>query len=165
MIARFATVLALVVMWESELLAQQTAASTKVGDLLFVRMTGDLAKQYARSTGGLKDIEVPGGLEIETTATVAQQFGDGRVRIEHSRICKRKGNPDALITMTATVDSSALTADVTPKGTLVYSSPVAQKSGDRGTPTMRDSQNRRIELSELKGVKLRTWKLVEEVGD
>jgi len=145
--------------------AQEKILSINVGDLLFIQMTGDLAKEYARCTRSLKWNESPAGLQISTSATVAQKRDDGRFRIEHSSHIKRDGNLARLVTLTAIVDSTKIASEVTPKNTPVYHSPADHQKGVKPTLTQKDQRTLRLELSELKGVKLRTWALAEEIGD
>ena len=68
--------------------------------------------------------------------------------------------PIRLITLAGKVDAHKITTDITPKGSKVYSSPEAEP-----TFTTEDYLNRRLELTELKGFKLRTWTLAEELGE
>lgn len=157
---RVLAALALVVVIGSDLFAQQKISTAKVGDLIAIKMTGELAKEYARRTGSLEANEIPDGLEIETMATIAQQFDDGRIRIEHSSQIKTKGKAIRLVTLTATVDSSKVATDVTPKGTPISASPGAKPS-----LTTADTKTLRLKLSDLKGLKLRTWMLSEEIGE
>jgi hypothetical protein len=128
-------------------------------------MTGDLAKEYARRTGSLKWNEAPAGLQISTSATVAQKRDDGRFRIEHFSHINRVGNLARLVTLTAIVDSTKIASDVTPKNTPVYRSPADHQKSVKPTLTQKDQSALRLELSELKGVKLRTWALAEEIGE
>jgi hypothetical protein len=152
--------LTLVVVIGNGLLAQQNDATAKVGDHLFIQMTGDLAKEYAQRSGSLRINEVPDGLQIETSATIAQKLNDGRIRIEHTSHLNREGGTTRLVTLTATVDPTNITTDVTPKGTPVFASP-----GAKGKRTTEDTKTLRLKLSDLKGLKLRTWTLSEEIGD
>lgn len=141
------------------LFAQQNT-SAKAGEHLVIRMTGDLAVQYAKRTGSISKDNVPSGFEISTTATIAQKLKDGRIRVEHTSHVVRDGEPTRLVTLTATVDSTKLTRDVTPKGTEVYASPDAKP-----TLTTTETQTLRLTLSDLKSLKLRTWTLAEELGE
>jgi len=52
---------------------QENDPVVNVGDHLAIRMTGDLAGAYARRIGPLRQNEAPAGLQISTTATVAQK--------------------------------------------------------------------------------------------
>lgn len=165
MLARTLAALAVVAVIENGLWAQQRDDAAKVGDHLVIRMTGDLAKQYTRCTGSLQENEAPAGLAIETIATIAQKLDDGRIRIEHSSRIKGNGNQARLVTLTATIDSAKVTTDVTPKGTPIYASPAAHKSGTKPAMTSEDTKILRLQLSELKGLKLCMWTLAEEIGD
>jgi hypothetical protein len=146
-----------------DLFAQQKKTTPGVGDHLVITMTGDLAKEYARRIGS-RGQDLP-GLEIETTATIAQQFGDGRVRIEHSSPVSRDGKLTRLVTLTGIVDSTKVETTVIPKGTPVYASPGDHKAGTKPNLTPDATTTRRLQLSDLKGLKLRTWTLAEEIGD
>jgi len=157
--------LALVAVTGHGLLAQQSDAAAKVGDLLVIRMTGDLAKQYARRTGSPQETEASAGLTIETTATIEQKLDGGRIRIEHRSHIVRDGHQARLVTLTAIVDSAKFTTDLTPRGTSIYASPADHKNGAHPRTTTEDTKTLRLELSELKGLKLRTWTLAEEVGN
>ena len=86
-------------------------------------MNGDLAVEYAKCTGSINKDNVPPGLEIATTATITKQLKDGRLRVEHTSHIVREDEPHQLVTLTATVDSTTLTTDITPKGTEVSTSP------------------------------------------
>jgi hypothetical protein len=142
------------------LLAQQNDDTARIGGHLAVRMTGDLAKEFAQRTGLLGKNDAPDGLQIETIATIEQQLDDGRVRIEHSSHVNREGKTSRLVTLTGTVDPTAITTDITPKGTSVYASPRAKP-----VLTTEETKMLRLKLSDLKGLKLRTWTLFEEIGE
>lgn len=160
MVIRILAALALVLAIGNGLFAQQNHSTAKVGDHLTIQMTGDLAKEYAQRTGSLRGNGAPDGLQIETSATIAQQLNDGRIRIEHTSHLNREGGTTRLVTLTATVDPTRITTAVTPKGTPVYAFPGAEpKLTSEVTKTLR------LKLSNLHGLKLRTWTLSEEIGD
>ncbi|MBC7967261.1 MAG: hypothetical protein H7Z17_15205 [Fuerstia sp.] len=165
MLIRTLTALVVVLVIGSGLFAQQNDAQVKVGDAIVIHMTGDLAKQYAKCSGYGRGKELPAGLEIQAIATIEQILDDGRIRIEQSFEMKRDGKQDCLVTLTATVDSTTITTDVTPKGTSVLASPATHKNDAEPTLTSEDMKMLRVALSGLQGVKLRTWTLTEEVGD
>jgi len=160
----FAVLLVATVVGNGPLLAKESS-SAKVGDHLFVQLTGDLAIKYAQYCGILQKNEAPAGLDVQTTATVAQTLENGRIRIEHWAPIKRDGKQDRLLTLTATVDPANITTDVTRKGTPVYASPAAHKNGAKPSLTTEDADVLRLQLSGLKGVKLRTWTLADEIGE
>jgi len=162
---RTLTALVVVAVMGNGLFAQEGNPSAKVGDHLFIRMTGDLAKEYARRIGLPLGNQAPAGLKIETSATIAQTLGNGRIRIEHSSRIKRDGKQDRLITLTATVDPTKITTHVTHKGTPVYASPADHKNGTKPALTKGDTKTLRLQLSTLKGLKLCTWALTEEIGE
>lgn len=132
-----------------------------VGDQIFVTMTGDVAKEYHRLTSSEKDQQPKSGLSIGTSATIAQELKGGRYRIEHVSPIQAKGKPPRLVTFSTVIDASQLKTETTPKNTPVYSSPA-----DTGpaTVTQQEQKSLRLDLSELKDVKLRSWKLDEEVA-
>ncbi|MEM1224695.1 MAG: hypothetical protein AAGJ40_03305 [Planctomycetota bacterium] len=139
--------------------------SADVGDRIVIQMTNELAMAYGRRIGAIKaGIPTP-GLEIEATARVAQRFSDGRIRIEHTTHVTREDEPSSMVTLTATVKQTDLTTVVAPKGTLVHASPSARGRGIEPTPSSMPTVDRRLTRSSLRGWKLRTWTLAEEVGN
>ncbi len=128
-------------------------------------MTGDLAIEYARRAGTLKQNDEPRGLFIESTATVAQKLDNGRYRIEHSSQFKIDNKPSRMITFSTIVEQTKFTSNAVPKNTAVYSSPADLKNGVKPTFTQDEHRSTSLELSELKGLKLQTWELTEEIGD
>jgi hypothetical protein len=157
-----AALVALASIANGSLFAQQHAPC-KVGDSVVIEMTGDLAVEYAKRVGSFK--ENTSGLQISTTAIVAQRHNDGRFRIEHTSHIIRDGRSARLVTLTATVDSTRFVTDVTPVGTAVYSSPADQLNGIKPVLTTRETSALRLQLSDLKGLKLCTWTLAEEIGN
>ena len=122
-------------------------------------MTGDLAAEYARLTGSLDAIgKVPLGLEVSTIGQVSQRLGHGAYRIESSTSISK--DKPRLVTIMATVDAGRIKSITTPKGR-AYPSPNALEKG----VDVEEGQQLRVELSNLKGVRLRRWSLTEEVGD
>ncbi|MBC8872776.1 MAG: hypothetical protein H8E44_25365 [Planctomycetes bacterium] len=163
--ARTTAALVFVALAGTALGGQENRSDVNGGDHIVIRMTGDLARAYARRIDPSRQNEVPAGVQISTTATVAQKIGDGRVRIEHFSHIKRNGNVTRLVSLTATVDVTKIVTDVTPENTPVYRSPADHGNGVKPTLTRRDQKTCRLELSELKGLKLRTWTLAEEIGE
>ncbi len=165
MTLRLVVILGFLAVAGNALSAQENSSNVNVGDHLVIQMTGDLAKEYARRTDLLRQNESPTGLQISTTAIVAQELDDGRFRIEHSSHITRDGNPARLVTLTAIVDSTKIATHVTPANTPVYRSPADHKKGVKPTLTRKESKTLRLKLSDLKGLKLRSWTLAEEIGD
>ena len=155
---------ALAAIGNGSLSAQQNAPAA-VGDHVVIQMTGELAAEYGKRVGAIKKDQVPAGLEISMTATIAQKLDGGRIRIEHTSHIVRDREPIRLVTFTTTVDSTKLTTGITPKGTAVYASPAGHKNGTKPTLTAAETKTLRVTLSDLKGLKLRTWTLAEELGD
>ncbi len=136
--------------------------SLDIGTTVFLSMTGDLAQKYSQQKLQIpKDQKSPRGLMIATSARIVQKLKDGRFRIESvSRPDERSKQP-LLITLTATVKRDAIKESQTPAGTLVYSSPLDKNP----VATTKPTTSYRIQLNNLKGVKLQTWKLQSEIGD
>jgi hypothetical protein len=154
MMVRVFVALMLVVGIGNHVFAEQKDAAVKIGDLVVVTMKGDLAKEYLRSVSHETTAR---GVEVQVIAHIAQRLEDGRIRIE----CSMSGDKATrLVTLTATIDSSKVTTVIIPKGTEVYASPEAKPK-----LTTEESKDLRLELSDLKGVKLRTWTLSKEIGE
>jgi uncharacterized hydantoinase/oxoprolinase family protein len=154
------TALAIVLPFNCVALAQVRDKAIMEGDQIAVSMTGDLAKEYAKATGIERDIKQVDGLTIEIVATVEQRLTDGRIRIERSSQVNQAGKAPRLVTLSASIATSKVTSEVTPKGTQVFASP---GSKDKGVTTTQ-SEMLHTSLSDLKGLKLRTWTLATEVG-
>ena len=164
LIRTLAAVAALAFVANGTLSAQQEA-DMNIGNVVILEMTGKLATEYAKQTDSINNDKIPDGLQISTTATIVQKLNDGRIRIEHTSHVARDGKPARLVTLTATVDSTNLTPVTTPKGTPVYASPGDHKNGAEPKRTTKETKAARLQLSELKGVKLCTWRLEQEVGE
>ena len=154
----------LAIIGRSSLLAQEPAHA-QVGDPLVIQISGDLAAEYGKRTGTISKDQVPPGLRISVVATVAQQLSDDQIRIEHTSHIVRNGGLDRLVTLTATVKSTQLVTDVVPKGTAVFASPAQGSDDGQGSATEKETRTLRLDLSDLQGLKLRTWTLSEELGD
>lgn len=161
---RFPTLIVATILGNS-LFAHEVGAAPKAGDHLFLRMTGDVAKEYARLTGAFPENGAPAGLEIETSATVTQALADRPIRIEHTSHIIRDGKRVRLVTLTGKIDRKEVTTEVTPKGTPVYASPEDYEKGSKPTATNKDTKSLRLQLSNLKGLRLRSWALTEEIGE
>lgn len=161
MVLRMLAAVAIVAMAGNVALAQQNDTPANAGYRhLSIEMTGELAKEYARRTGAPNGNELPDGLQIQISGTLAQQLDNGQLRIEHTSHLIREDGLTRLVTLTATVDPQEITTHVTPKGTAVSASPIAES-----VPTTEETKTRRLKLSSLKNVKLRTWTLSEEIGE
>jgi hypothetical protein len=140
-------------------------ANIQVGDQVFVNLTGEIAKAYARRMGTRVPDNAGAGLQISTSASVAQKLEDGRYRIEHSSRIQIANRPPRLITFTATVESAQINSDVVPKNTPVYASPADPAAGIKPSLTASDQTTYRIELSDPNTAKLETWELKADVAD
>ena len=163
--ARVLAVIVVTTVVGNETLLAKERASAKVGDRLFVRMTGELAEKYAQFCGMLQKNKTPAGLEVQAVAIVSNTMENGRISIEHWTPFKRDGKQDRLLTLKATVDSSHITTDLLHKGTPVYASSESHKNGAKPSLTTENSDVLRLHLSDLKGVKLCTWILADEISE
>jgi len=141
------------------LLAQATDSVAKVGDMVTIKATGDVAKDIAKRISRLPEGQPNNGLTIQMAARVRSVLPDGSLIIEYSQTM-RDEKPIKLITLSGKVEPRKITTDITPKGTQVYDSP-----GGEPKFTTEAYLNRRLELTDLKGFKLRTWTLAEELGE
>jgi hypothetical protein len=158
MVTRIAVVLALIAGMQSELAAQEKGEGVKAGDVIHIKMTGDLAKEYAVRMGTPPEVVAKNGLAVQTIVTVVERLPGGQLRIERHLPINSEGKPARLLTLTGTVDSTKVTTDITPKGTLVSRSP-----GELPVETTEEVTNLRLELTSLKGLRLRTWTLAEDI--
>jgi hypothetical protein len=165
MFGKIVSAFVVVAVMGSLLFANEKAAKINVGDHLFIQMTGELAKEYSRRTTSQKKMEKLDGIQISTSAMVSQQLEDGRYRIEHTSHIVTNNKSPRLITLTAIIDSANVKQDVVLKNTPVYGSPADHQKGVKPTLTQNDSPIYRLELSDLKSVKLQTWELAEENGN
>jgi hypothetical protein len=85
--------------------------------------------------------------------------------IDHSTPIDLDKKPQRLLTLTVIVDVTRFVTNVVPKNTPVYDSPADHRNGV--TPILLQNEQRTnvLELSDLKGLKLRTWELTDEIGN
>jgi hypothetical protein len=166
MFARLTIIAVLSVFSIGRLFAQESHTPARVGDLLVVRMTGDVAKEYATRTGmpKLENLD-PSGLSISIPVTIAQRRPDGKYRLECSSTVETEKCKPHMLTLTAIIDPKQLKSTTTPKNTPVYASPADAKNGKQPTLTETEEKILHVELSDLHNTKLRTWALVDEVGN
>lgn len=137
----------------------------RIQGFVVLEMSGELALEYGKLTGTVKSDQVPKDLSISTTAIVAQHLEGEKIRLEHSCPIMKKESSTQLVTLTVTVDKTAIKTTETPAATKIYSSPGAGQSGEQPTVTENETKQLTLSLSDLTGVKLRTWKLVTEIGN
>lgn len=137
----------------------------EVNGTVILEMSGEIAAEYSKFTNPQKGDTIPTGLHITTTGSIAQRLENGRLRIEHSTPVWENGVQTRLVTLTAVVDASAVKSTVIPKGTRTFTSPGASNAGEKGVETKTESEQSTLELTNLKRVKLRTWKLENEIGE
>ncbi len=98
------TAIAAIGIASSSLFAQQNA-SVKVGDVIRLRLTNEVA------TAWYEHIDAPGplpGLQIETNATIAETLDDGRVLVIMTWGDPRDAKQHPLATLTTSTDRSKL---------------------------------------------------------
>jgi hypothetical protein len=149
----------LVALTSTSLIAQQPDSVAKVGDIVTITVTGDLARDVAKRISALPEDRPLDGLEVQLAAVVRDVSLDGTLYIEYWQMM-RDEKPIRLMTLAGKVNPQKLTTDITPKGSKIYSSPEAEP-----TFTTEDCLNRRLKLADLKGFKLLTWTLAEELGE
>ena len=93
----------------------------RIQGFVVLEMSGELATEYGKLTGAVKNDQVPKGLSISTTAIVAQHLEGGKIRIEHSRPIRNEESTFQLVTLTATVDKTAIKTTRIPAATKIYS--------------------------------------------
>lgn len=167
MFARALAVLAVLATNGNKVSLAQDEVTAKVGDYVVLELTDQVATEYRVRTGATSnDKDSPHGLSIETTGTITRKLDDGRFRVEHTTPVFKDGKAVRLVTLTANVEPSTITTDITPKNTAAYASPAGFKNAAEPILTTKNARSHRVTLSDInKGVKLSEWKLVEEVGD
>ena len=166
MLAKAIAVLAVMAFFLGTVFGFENSAIIQVGDHIGLRLSGKLAEEYSRRIGVLKPDQKPQpGLQLETTGTVCQVSDNDQIRIECSLPVVARGKKESLITLTAIVDAKEIRADISPKGTPIYSSPDDKKRGINPVSLDHDVRSLKLELSDLKHIKLRTWTLAEEIGE
>jgi hypothetical protein len=165
MLSRAFAVAGAVAVLGTMVLATPDKPVVKVGDMIEVQLTGDLAQQFAERTVPPEAGKLPEGLQVQFLGVVEQTFSDGRFRIEHSSQITREGKLHRLVTLTAVVDANQCATRVTPAGTATFSSPEDANREAQPALTTEASEMLTLQLSDLKGVKLRTWTLAEELGE
>jgi len=141
-------------------------AALRVGDEVSLMMESELAIEYARRSGWLKKDQAPHGLTVDVSVKVSRKLDDTRYQIECSNLLKGNDDQkDRLVTLTAIVDAGKIESDTIPIGTGFYSSPAAHKEGAKPVPSSADQHSRRLKLSKLDELRLRTWTLTDEIGD
>lgn len=141
--------------------AEQNDPVAKVGDMIIVKMRGDIAKEYVKRAHPRPEKLLRDGLEVGLVATVVEVLPDDTLAIRYSQIWQEE-KPPRLVLLTGKIDSRKITTDITPKGTKVFSKP---EPDAEPTVTKEDYKNRRLELSDWKGLKLRIWSLMDEFGE
>ena len=175
MVIRSLAAFMLGILFASGLSAQQHETAAKPGSHVIITMTGELAKEYAKRTGSYADGKFAPGLRIQTIAVIDSIFEDGQLRIEHSaevgprelipseglepKAYRLTGSPTKLVTLSGTIDAKRITTNDLPVDTLQSKDP-----NSKPEPSIAESKMFRLELSDLKGLKLRTWTLSEETG-
>lgn len=156
MILKISLALITISLFGNQLLAQ---SAPQVGDIIALNLEGPLATKYATFT--VPTIARPASApRISTLGTITRKLSDDRLEVERSSLIRNPEKPVRLVTLTAIVPASKILAETKPKGTLVYASPNSQ-----GVPATEETTTRSVKLADFKDLKLRSWKLEEEVGD
>lgn len=163
MVPRVFAIVVLVVALENGVIGQENKVSPKVGDQVILNMTGELAKEYGKRTRVTR--EGAPFSNVETPGTIEKVLEDGRIRIEHSTPVYTESNLTGMVTLTVTVESAKLATRTVPNGTQIYASPAAYTKAALPVLSRQDATMRTLHLSELKGLKLRSWTLSEEIGE
>ena len=143
-------------------------------EIIVLNLTGELANAYALKTG-----EAGTGGESRTIATRALVTGSvdpTSVQVEHSKRVKRESAVDRLVTLTARVERTAIKSFVRTvyQGQFTFSGRPSEKHAGSfadGQPAEQPTVRARhfsipsLSLSNLEGVKLRTWTVESEVGE
>ncbi|MCA9193016.1 MAG: hypothetical protein KDB03_14675 [Planctomycetales bacterium] len=171
MLTRTLTILvALMVLSNGYLFSQEPTrfSREKQTRVITLEMSGELAKEYIKITGPIDGDEITGNFNITRTAFIADHLENDQVRIEHSAHVASEGSQYRLVTLTATVDEKNLRSLVRTVlvGDFAFSdSPDANESGKSPIMSTRHISATQLSLTELKGVKLRSWTLESEIGD
>jgi hypothetical protein len=166
MFARVTLVIIVLIFSSGDLSAQEKHTAARVGELVVLKMSGKAAEEYATRSGMPKKGNLDlSRLSISTTGTIAQHRADGKYRIECSSAVENSKNTPRMLTLTAIVDPTQLKSEITPKATAVYASPADAKSGKPPKLTESAGKLLHVEFSDLENIKLRTWALVDEVGN
>jgi hypothetical protein len=140
----------------------------KQADSIVLEMTGELAREYAQISGSIEGNKNLGGFSISTTAVISQRLENEQVRIEHMAQVTKDGQPDRLVTLTATVDKTAMRSFVRTvfMGEFRFSdSPDSKELAESPTVSATHLSTTHLSLTELKGVKIRSWTLESEIGE
>jgi hypothetical protein len=163
MLVRTTAALFVAVFFGSLLNAQEKNENLAVGDFVVVDLTGKLAMEFSRCCGDT-GTNSPSPI-VSTIGTITGKTADGRFRVELSVPTKRQGVAPRLVTLSMTVDAKDITTQVTPKDTATYASPADSARAVKPTMTTKETKSRHLALSDLKGAKLQTWVLVDEIGE
>ena len=143
--------------------AEEHAKRFRVGDLIDLSMTGEVAAEYSRLAGTLGPVgTLRAGLKISTSARVSQVLENGHYRVEASTLHSKDQDKPRLLTLAATIDPGRIDSQTVRSKGWIYPSP---NDLDNGVYVDQETEQHRVELSSLKDVKLRLWSLSEEVGD
>lgn len=148
--------------------ATKSAGELKGGEVVFLQVAGEAGTKLFHVMG-MKEMtsganQSPGARhELQMPAQVAQVLEDGRVRVESSLPLPKDGQGERMLTVSATLNRDQITRRVTPAGSEVYVS--ASPTGNvQSTRLAEETRSIDARVSELKQLKLRSWRLVEEAG-
>ncbi|TWU11436.1 hypothetical protein CA54_02430 [Symmachiella macrocystis] len=130
-----------------------------VGANVILEITGDVAKHYHRLQ--TRQSSTPSGIQISTSAQVVQKLKTGQYRLEHSLTINTKSDAPRMVTLTALVNADAIKHRIVPANTEIRASP----SDPKPVKTRKQTTWSVVKLDDLKGVKIRGWKLDHKVGE
>ena len=159
-------------------LAEERHPVDMVGEQISIKMSGKLAEEFSKRVGIERKNGPADGYRISILGTITQKLPEGQFRIEHMQPGADGDKRPVMVKLTGVVDAKNIKTSVTPKGTVVLKpkpNPDSEPSGNRTTPlnlaaferstTSKDQTTHRLELSELKGLKIQTWRLIDEVAE
>ncbi len=151
-----------VIVASMDAIGQNVINAANVGDAIIIRMTGALAKEYAKRHGHPAPNDRQ-QFSIEVPARISQSF-DGQYLVDHSSPVNSSNRRRRMITLSAIIDLNRVDGKSPPRG-LIDRSPDDRKNVVVPTIGHKGQTTKVVELSVLKGIKLQTWELTEEIGN
>ncbi len=177
---RFAT--SIVFFFSSLVLSADNPPQKMSGQQVVIKMTGRLATEYSNRAGIGTPGNRPDGYKVLVLGTIVKQLPNDQYQVEsETQLPARGSTKSRIVKLMVAIDSNVISTSTTPKGTEVVSvKPAAPASNTRKEPfrtvqldaatlervkTTKDHTGHRIELSELKGVTIQTWELIDELAE
>jgi hypothetical protein len=180
MVFRFAT--SIVCFFSSLVLAADNPPQKITGQQIVIKMTGRLAAEYSNRAGIGAPGNRPAGYKVSVLGTILKQLPNQQYQVESETTIPASGTTKPrIVKLMVAVDSNVISTSTTPKGTEVVSvKPSVPAANTRNEPfrtvqldaatlervtTTKDHTSHRLELSELKGVTIQTWQLIDELAE